>query len=321
MAVDPSVDVVLDCDTGTDDAVAIMLAALSPGIRLLAVTTVNGNVPTPIVTENSLRVLHRIGRASVPVFEGALHPLRRDDFPVPRGANTTFQMHGTYLALPPSTKRPETEGAVEYLRRQVRQSKHDGHQLTLVATGPLTNIATCIERDPEFARNVDRLIVMGGGHAIGNVTPSAEFNFWADPEAAQVVVRAGFNDLVVVPLDATHQALVSLDDCSALRELGTPASETTAMLIEQRIHAHDASQPMDRPGTSPVHDALCVALLLDPDVVQLAKLHIDVETAGDLTVGRSVIDVHHRTGEAANARVAIGASPERFISLLLSTFS
>jgi inosine-uridine nucleoside N-ribohydrolase len=168
---------------------------------------------------------------------------------------------------------------------------------------------------------VDRLVVMGGGHAIGNVTPSAEFNFWADPEAAKIVVGAGFNDLVLVPLDATHQALISLEDCAALRALQTPAGEATAMFIEHRIRAHDSSQPMDRPGTAPVHDALCVALLLNPDVVQLAELHLDVETDGELTVGRSVIDVHHRSGKPANARVALSASPEEFIAVLLWAFT
>ncbi|HEX4444181.1 MAG TPA: nucleoside hydrolase [Galbitalea sp.] len=315
------IDVILDCDTGTDDAVAIMLAALSPRINLLAVTTVNGNVPTEVVTENTLRVLSHIDRADVAVYEGARHPLHRDDFPVPRDKNMTFPMHGTYLDLPPSGGERQPEDAVEYLCRKVRAGAKADRAVTLVATGPLTNIAACVERDPDFVAGVATLIVMGGGHAIGNVTPSAEFNFWADPEAAKIVVGAGFRDLVIVPLDATHRALVSLADCAALRGLGTPAGDATAMVIEQRIHAHDASQPMEHRGTAPVHDALCVALLLDDGVVELARLHVDVETTGDLTVGRSVIDVHHRSGKPANARVALGAAPERFVALLLKTFS
>jgi inosine-uridine nucleoside N-ribohydrolase len=314
------IDVILDCDTGTDDAVAIMLAALSPRINLLAVSTVNGNVPTEIVTENTLRVLAHIGRADVPVYEGALHALRRDDFPVPRDKNTTFQMHGTYLDLPPSGGEHQSEGAVDFLCRRVREAANAGRAITVVATGPLTNIAACVERDPDFTTHVATLIVMGGGHAIGNVTPSAEFNFWADPEAAKIVVGAGFRDLVIVPLDATHQALLSLADCAALRTLGTPAAEATAIVVEQRIHAHDASQPMEHPGTAPVHDALCVALLLDDTVVELVRVHVDVETTGDLTVGRSVIDLHRRSGKPANARVAIGASSEQFVALLRETF-
>lgn len=315
------INVVLDCDTGTDDAVAIMLAALSADIRLLGVTTVNGNVPVDVVSENTLRVLACIGCSSIPVFEGANRPLRRADFPVPRDENTTFEMHGDYLALPPSGLHPEAEDAVEFILRQARASGQNRRELTLIATGPLTNIAECVERDPLFARSVDRLIVMGGGHAIGNVTPSAEFNFWADPEAARIVVGAGFTDLVLVPLDATHQALISVEDCAALRALHTTAGDATATFIEQRIRAHDASQPMERPGTAPVHDALCVAMLLHPDVVQLAEFHVDVETEGELTVGRSVIDLHHRGGMPANARVALSASSEKFVSLLLQAFA
>jgi inosine-uridine nucleoside N-ribohydrolase len=314
-------DVILDCDTGTDDAVAIMLAALSPALHLLAVTTVNGNVPVRMVTENTLRVLSYVGRELVPVYEGAEHPLRRADFPVPRDENTTFEMHGDYLALPASGRHAETQSAVDFLLGQAIAARTNGRELTVIATGPLTNLAECINRDHEFVSGVRRLIVMGGGHAIGNVTPSAEFNFWADPEAAKVVVGAGFHELIIVPLDATHQALVSLSDCAALRALGTSAGDATAQFIEQRIRAHDATQPMAVGGTAPVHDALCVALLLDPDVVQLVELHVDVETEGALTVGRSVIDVHSRSGQPAQARVAMTASPARFVAVLLREFA
>lgn len=313
--------VILDCDTGTDDAVAIMLAALSLDLDLLGITTLNGNVPVDVVTENTLRVLEHVGRAAVPVFVGASRPLRRDDFPVPRDENTTFEMHGTYLDLPVSQSSAQSESAVDFILHAVRAATSGGHELTIVATGPLTNIAACVERDADFARDVAHLVVMGGGHDIGNVTPSAEFNFWADPEAAKVVMGAGFRDVVLIPLDATHQALVSLADCATLRSLGTPAGEATAKFIEQRIRAHDSSQPMEQLGTAPVHDALCVAFLLDPDVVQLGDFHVDVETEGQLTVGRSVIDVHHRSGKPANARVALGASPRRFVEVLQQVFA
>lgn len=314
-------DVIVDCDTGTDDAVAIMLAALTDQLRLIGVTTVNGNVPVDIVSENSLRVLDYVGRSDVPVFEGAAHGLRRDDFPIPRDKNTTFQMHGTYLDLPPSSRAREPESAVEFLSSEVRNHADAGIPLTIVATGPLTNIAQCIERDPAFAKRVGLLVVMGGGHSIGNATASAEFNFWADPEAAQLVLAAGIRDVVLVPLDATHQALVSLENCDDLRALGTPAAVATAALIEQRIRAHEQSQPMAEAFTAPVHDALCVAWLLNSSVIELLPLHVDVETTGALTLGRSVIDVHHRSGKPANARVALAAKPSPFVELLLSVFA
>src|SRR5690606_23662370 len=128
------------------------------------------------------------------------------------------------------------------------------------------------------------VVVMGGGHEIGNVTPSAEFNIWADPEAAASVFQAGFRKLTLIPLDATHRALVSREDCERLRALRTPAGEAAAEMIGHRIAAHDASQPMPVPGTTPVHDALCVGFLLDPSLVRTRRHHVAVETGGTLTI-------------------------------------
>jgi inosine-uridine nucleoside N-ribohydrolase len=316
-----TIDVILDCDTGTDDAVAIMLAALAEPLKLLGVTTVNGNVPIELVTENTLRVLRHIGKSEIPVFEGAAHPLRRDDFPVPRDLNTTFEMHGRFLDLPPSESRASATDAFVYLISEAQRHATAGQPLVIVATGPLTNIARAVEADPAFVRNVPRLVIMGGAHAIGNATPSAEFNFWADPEAAAIVIGAGFSDVTLVPLDATHQAVVSLADCGELRALGTPAATATAGFVEQRIRAHDGSQPMSTLGTAPVHDALCVASLLDPTVIETRDLFVDVETEGTLTIGRSVIDMQHRTQREHNAHVAVAASALRFVDLLLAVFA
>jgi inosine-uridine nucleoside N-ribohydrolase len=161
---------------------------------------------------------------------------------------------------------------------------------------------------------------MGGGHEIGNVTPAAEFNAWADPEAARIVLASGIRKITLVPLDATHRALVSLDDCRALRSLGTPAGTACASFVERRIRAYDESQPMDQPATAPVHDALCVAFVAVPSIISTRRLFVDVETRGELTVGRTVIDTHRRSGHEPNADVAFGADGRAFVRMLRETF-
>lgn len=310
---------ILDVDTGTDDAVAVMLAALHPSLDLVACTTVNGNVEVGHATDNTLRVLHHIGRQDVPVHEGSPRPLARPDFPVPRTIeDRAGKFHGRTLPLPRASRPKAAPHAVEFLIETYRAATEP---ITLVPVGPLTNIAAALANDPGLAARVPEVVIMGGGHAIGNVTPSAEFNIWADPEAAAAVLAAGFRRLTLVPLDATHRALVSRDDCAALQALGTPAGEAAAELIGHRIVAHDESQKMDIPHTTPVHDALCVAFLIDPSLLSTRRLNVEVETAGALTVGRTVIDTHFRGGKEPQCDVAFDADAARFVELLRQTFA
>lgn len=311
---------VLDVDTGTDDAVAIMLAALHPDLELLAVTTVNGNVPVRNCTENSLRTLDYIGRRQVPVYEGAAEPIARGDFPVPRAQRGISNVHGEYLDIPPARSRKQAEIAADFLVRHFASPAGGGPKATLVATGPLTNVALALKLDPAFKENVKRLVIMGGGHEVPNVNASAEFNIWGDPEAAAVVLSSGIEEIVLVPLDATHRALVSLSDCEELRALGTPAGQATATFVERRIHAYDESQPMARLGAAPVHDALCIAFLVDPSVISIEKYFVAVETHGELTVGRTVVDTHSRSGKEPNVWVALDADEKKFVRMLVETF-
>lgn len=313
--------IILDVDTGTDDAVAIMLAALHPALDLLAVTTVNGNVAVDRCTENSLRVLDYIGRGEVPVYEGCSSPLARTDFPSEASRTAKAEIHGEYLDLPRATSRPRGGPAAVYLSERFREARSRDEQITLVATGPLTNLALALKLDPCFARNVQRLAIMGGGDRVSNTTPAAEFNIWADPEAARVVLSSGIPDIVLVTLDATHEALVSYEDCAKLRALGTPAGTATAAVVERRIRAYDASQPMARPATAPVHDALCVAYLIDESVLRTKRCWVDVETSSPLTVGRTVIDTRAVYGREPNVTVGLGADEAAFVSLLLDTFA
>lgn len=309
---------ILDVDTGTDDAVAIMLAALHPDLELVACTTVNGNVAVEYATDNTLRVLDHIGRGDIPVHEGLARPLVRADFPVPRSSDDRAgKIHGRTLPVPATTRSKSATGAVEFLIETYRAATEP---IVLVPVAPLGNIAAALALEPRLVELVPEVVIMGGGHAIGNVTPAAEFNIWADPEAAAVVFAAGFRKLTLVPLDATHRALLSRADCARLRGLGTPAGIATADFTEHRIGAHDRSQPMEVADTAPVHDALAVATLIDPSLVTTRRLHVAVETAGTLTVGRTVIDTHHRGGQPPQCDVAFDADARRFVELLLRTF-
>jgi inosine-uridine nucleoside N-ribohydrolase len=296
-----------------------MLAALHPALELVGCTTVNGNVEVQYGTDNTLRVLDHIGRRDVPVYEGLARPLVRSDFPVPRATDDRAgRIHGKALPVPPASRSKAAQGAVEFLIETYRQATDE---IVLVPVAPLTNIATALTLYPKLVDRVREVVIMGGGHEIGNVTPSAEFNIWADPEAAAVVLAAGFRKLTLVPLDATHQVLVSAADCARLKALGTPAGSAAADFIGHRIAAHDASQPMPVSGTTPVHDAVCIAYLVDPAIISPRRLHVAVETTGALTVGRTVIDTHFRGGGTPQCDVALAADGSRFVDLLVQTFA
>jgi inosine-uridine nucleoside N-ribohydrolase len=309
---------ILDVDTGTDDAIALMLAVLHPDLELVAATTVNGNNPVAACTDNTLRVFDLLG-VDIPVYEGAATPLVRDDFPIPREIlHRDGSMHPRELPIPAARSTRQARRAAEFLIETYLAATDE---IALVPVGPLTNIALAIRLEPRIVDRIPRTVIMGGAHESGNTTPSAEFNIWVDPEAARVVLGAGLPNLTLIPLDATHRALVSADDCQRLRATATPAGEAAATFIEGRIAAYDQLQPMDTVGTAPVHDALCVAYLVDPAVISGRPAHVDVETRGELTVGQTVMDIHDRFGQPPNAFVAMDADARRFVSLLLETFS
>jgi inosine-uridine nucleoside N-ribohydrolase len=309
---------ILDVDTGADDAVAIMLAALHPALELMACTTVNGNVPVRYCTANTLRVLDHIGRSDIPVYEGASRPFERADFPMPNAARESAgKLHGEVLPVPDSPRVKADQNAIEFLIETYRAATE---AITLVALAPLTNIAHALTRDPGLVKRIPEIVIMGGGHAIGNITPSAEFNIWCDPEAARVVFRAGFEKLTLVPLDATHQAPASNASCAELEALGTPAGAAASRFIGRCIAFCDQIGRMPR-GTAPVHDALCVAFLVDPSIITTRRAHVDVETNGELTIGRTVINCDQRPGMVPDCDVAFGADGDRFLELLLQTFA
>jgi inosine-uridine nucleoside N-ribohydrolase len=309
---------ILDVDTGTDDAVALMVAALHPDLELIGATTVNGNVDVESCTENSLRVFDHIG-VPVPVYEGVARPIARHDFPVPRpDIRSSGAVHGRYLDIPEARSSKQPTGAIEFLVETYRAATEP---IVLVPVGPLSNIATAFTAEPRMRDLVPELVIMGGANRYGNVTPRAEFNVWADPEAAHVVLTSGVRKITLVPLDATHRALVSLEDCDRLAALGTPAGDAAARFIRRRIEGYDTTQPMARPHAAPVHDALAVASIVDPAVIATTYLHVDVETHGTLTVGETVVDTNRRGTGEPNVHVALDADEARFVAFLLQTLA
>lgn len=309
----------LDCDTGTDDAIAILLAVLHPEIELLGVSTVNGNVPLANTTENTLRVLDHVG-SRVPVHAGADRPLVRPDFPVPRdvlnASNTRFQV--AHLDLPAARTPVRPEPAV----RAIVDAFSDpaNADAVLVATGPLTNVALALAAEPGLASRITRLVLMGGVVNGGNVTAVSEFNLWVDPEAARAVFSAGVGDVTVVPLDATWSARLTLADAEALAALGTRAGAFAATMVRHRVE-HDLT-PGNDGVAAPVHDPLCLVYLLRPDVVTSAgRWPVTVETAGERTLGQLVVDRRPWSGERANATVLLGASAAVYREVLLDALA
>lgn len=302
---------ILDVDTGTDDAVALMIAALAPELDLVGASTVNGNTDVRNCTQNTLRVLDYIGKSHIPVFQGMSLPLTRDNA---QHAIPSTGIHGDFLDLPEATTQVQLQHAVDWLVETFMKSAGD---IILVPVGPLTNIAAAIRKEPRILSKIQEMVIMGGAHDHGNATPSAEFNIWLDPEAAKIVINCG-RPIRMIPLDATHRALVSREDCTNLRAVGTPAAIATALCTERRIVGYDETQPMHRKGAAPVHDALAVCAIIDPAVVTTQLIYVDVETKGDLTDGATVCDFRHRSVSKPNVSFAIDADEAKFIRMLMS---
>jgi inosine-uridine nucleoside N-ribohydrolase len=303
--------VILDVDTGTDDAVALMVAALSPDIELVGATSVNGNTTLDFTTENTLRVFDWIGMPEIPVHRGMDRPLARSQ--VARGMAT--RIHGDMLDLPAaSTAKLQPGHAVDWLIDTYLESDGD---IVLCPVGPLTNIAVAIQKEPRIVDAIPEIVIMGGAHDHGNMTASAEFNIWLDPEAARIVVNCG-RPIRMIPLDATHRALVSTEEAGRLRALGTPAGEAAARFVLKRIDGYDATQPMPhRAGAAPVHDALAVCSIIDPSIVTTQHIPVDVEVYAELSVGRTVCDFRFRSGKPANVEFATDADEPKFVGMLL----
>jgi inosine-uridine nucleoside N-ribohydrolase len=285
-----AVPIVLDCDPGLDDAIAIMVALGSPEVDVLAITTVAGNAPLRHTTANAIRVLDHLGRADVTVAAGADRPLVREPYAERR-------VHGDAglgdLDLPPPSRTPVAAHAIDLIAELATSS---AGPVTLVAVGPLTNVALFAARHPEAAAALRRVVFMGGSIGLGNTTPAAEFNIWADPEAAQRVLTSGL-DVTMVGLDVTHRALFTPEENDRLRSRGR-AGRLTAELVD----FYQRSNP-GRPGV-PIHDAVAVAHVARPEILELAECHVEID-CGATSRGRTLVDLRRVTGQNPNAHVAV----------------
>lgn len=285
---------VIDCDPGIDDAIALLLAAASPEVELAAVTAVGGNNGLERTAPNALRILELAGRGAVPVSAGAARPLV---WPLEQRATS---VHGTDGLGDAGLGDPA--GALDGRHAADVLGELDG--VTLVAIGPLTNVALALARRPDAARGIRRLVWMGGGFSGGNVTPAAEFNAWWDPEAAARVLQAGL-DLVIVPLDATKDATVGPAEIARL------APEAAAML-GYYLRFYHAAYGVEE---CRLHDPLAVAVVLDEALVQLVDMRVEVDCTRDVSRGATLGDRRGQTGPA-NARVAVSADTQRFRALI-----
>jgi inosine-uridine nucleoside N-ribohydrolase len=281
------IPIVLDCDPGHDDAIAIMLALASPEVELVAVTAVSGNAPLHHTRANAIRVLDHLGRPDIPVAAGADRPLVQDPF-TPGDTHGPSGMDGP--ELPPPSRATVAAHAIDLIAELALD-----RPLTLVATGPLTNVALFLARHPEAAAALQRIVFMGGAIGLGNVTPAAEFNVWADPDAARRVCISG-GHVTMIGLDVTHQALVTREQNDRLRGCGR-AGRLTAELVDYYARSHP-----DMAGT-PIHDAVAVAQVIDPGLLTVEHCHVDVD-CGPISRGRTLVDRFHVTGREPNVHVA-----------------
>ena len=298
-----TIPIIFDCDPGHDDAIALLLALASPEVELLGVTTVHGNQTLEKTTENALRVLELVGRTDVPVARGADRPLERT-LAVAAHVHGESGLDGP--ELPAATASPVAQHAVEFM------VEHVTPETVLVPVGPLTNVADALAQGVRPAR----IVLMGGAIAEGNMTPAAEFNIWADPEAAQRVFHAGV-PVTMIGLDVTHQALLTPAWVERFRGAG-PIGVFVAELVEFFKLFHERTYGWNGP---PVHDALALAQVFRPDLVRTEHRNVEVELDSELTRGRTVVDLWRRTEREPNADVGVAVDADAFLELLLERIS
>ena len=299
--------IILDCDPGQDDAIAILLALGSPEeIELLAITAVAGNVPLRLTEVNARKILELAGRADIPVYKGCHRPLVEP-------LETAEYVHGETglngVDLPEPLMKLAEGHAVDAIIEIVTAAPRG--TITLCPTGPLTNIAMALLKEPELASRVKDIVLMGGAIGLGNVTPAAEFNIYVDPHAARVVFESGV-PITMLGLDVTHQALVNRPRLEAIRALGTPVALAAAGLVDFFNRFDSDRYEVDG---APLHDPCVIAQLIEPSIFEGKPCHVAIETEGG-SKGRTNVDWFPREQRAANAMVINAMDADRFFALL-----
>lgn len=294
--------VIIDCDPGVDDAIALLLALGSPELTLLGITTVAGNVPLSLTTENARRICQLANR-QVPVYAGCPRPLLRPLL-------TAEHVHGaTGLAgtpLPQPTHPLGAQHAVNFLIEQLQEAEAG---VTLAMLGPLTNLALALVQAPEIIQNIERVVIMGGAITRGNVTASAEFNIYVDPHAADIVATAGL-PITLISLDVTHQAVTTPARLQRIRDLGTEVAAAAADLLA--YYGQLDCEKFNLEG-APLHDPCVIAYMLNPEIFKGRPMELKIETSSPLTLGRTVVDPQ---AEFPNAQILEHIDSDKFYNLL-----
>lgn len=301
--------IIIDTDPGQDDAVAILLALGSAELEIVGISAVAGNVPLKLTEKNARKICELAGRPDIKVYAGAIRPLVRE-------LVTAEEVHGkTGLngpQLPDPKMKLQHQYAVDFMVETLM--KEEAGTITLCALGPLTNVALALIREPKIAPRIKEIVLMGGGFFEGgNVTPTAEFNIYVDPQAADLVFKSGI-PIVMMPLDVTHKALTTAKRTQAIRKLGTRVGTATAEMLEFFERFDEEKYGTDG---GPLHDPCVIAYLLKPDLFKGRNCNVTVETASELTMGMTVIDWWGVTKRPKNAMVMRDIDHDAFFALLV----
>ncbi|MFK3703476.1 pyrimidine-specific ribonucleoside hydrolase RihA [Klebsiella sp. NPDC088457] len=299
--------IILDCDPGHDDAIAIVLALASPELDVKAITSSAGNQTPEKTLRNVLRMLTLLQRQDIPVAGGARKPLMRELI-IADNVHGESGLDGP--ALPEPDFAPQSVTAVELMAKTLRESPQP---VTIVATGPQTNVALLLNSHPELHDKIARIVMMGGAMVLGNWQPAAEFNIYVDPEAAEIVFQSGI-PVVMAGLDVTHKAQIHGLDIERFRQLGNPVATIVAELLDFFMEYHkDAKWGFTG---APLHDPCTIAWLLKPQLFTSVERWVGVETQGKYTQGMTVVDYYFLTGKQPNTTVLLDVDREGFVDLL-----
>jgi len=298
--------IILDCDPGHDDMIAIILACASQELDLLGITTVAGNQTGEKTFNNAMKILSLIGENQIPVIRGFDKPMLRD-------LTTSPNIHGDSgldgAVLPDSTITPSDGHAVDFI---IETIENTAEKTYIIATGPLTNIAVTLIKAPEIKKKIERIIIMGGALFDSNITPAAEFNIYVDPEAAKCVIDSGL-PITLVTLDVSNKALFTWKDIAELKSWNGRVSFIISSLLQ--FFGQTCKDVFDLEG-APLHDPITVSYAIDPEILETRHLHVDVEIMSELTRGRTVADVYGVTGKRPNADVSFKLDNEKFKALI-----
>ena len=297
--------VIIDCDPGLDDVIALIMAFANDKLDVKAITVVAGNQTLKKVGDNALKVLSYID-ADVPVALGS-------EFPMVKTLITAGEVHGENgiggVVLPESNLRLSDLHAIDLIAETLENSEE---KVTIIATGPLTNIALFLRRYPQLKSKIERISLMGGSVGFGNITPSAEFNIFIDPEAGDIVFKSGI-PITMVGLNATHKAIITIDDINNIKSQGGKIAILVSQMLENLMKYHS----LEGFAGCYLHDPLAVCAVTNPEILKTELLHVDIELKGEYTSGMTVVDIYNRLNKNKNAEVALDIDKEAYVNLII----